>query len=225
MQARGHGANVNAIAEPGQPAPFRDEAHDALIRAGVRDAHVEVPDVGEPGGRRNEHHRPVLEINTDPGLPVGSKCRYAAAAKVDPIDRHARGLSVHVEFQPLPFRPRLKGDPVCAHAYGNRGVDADTFGQAAMGVGGRVRRRYRRLTDLDLHPLAVAEKRELTDGLKVVGSPIHGMHVRVTDVVARHGQVTTQRSCMVAAVFVCMEGKRDPLKVEGKELCHIGDNA
>ena len=222
----GHGANVNAIAKPGQPTLFRDEAHDALVRAGVRYAHVEVPDaVGEPEYRRNEHHRPILEINTNPHLPAGGKCRDEAAAEIDPIDRHRRGLSVHVEFQPLPFRPLLKGDAVWAHAYGNRDVDADTFGQAAMGVGGRIRRRYGPLTDLDLHPVAVTEKRELTDGLKVVGSPIHGVHVRVTDVVARHGQVTTQRSCMIAAVFVRKEGKRVPMKVEGKELCEIGDNA
>src|SRR5258708_6307132 len=225
MWARGHGANVHAIAEPGQPTLFGDEAHDALVRAGMRDAHVEVPDVvGAPEVRRNEHQRPIRKINTNPGLSVGSKCHDAAAAELDPIRRHGRGLSVHVEFQPLPFRPRLKRDPVFAHAYSHRGVDADAFGQAAMGVGDRIRRRYRCLTDLDLHSIAVPEKRELTDGLKVVGSPIHGMYVRVADVVARHGQVATQCSRMIAAVFICIEGKRVPVKVEGKELRKIGYN-
>src|SRR5258708_33967138 len=94
-----------------------------------------------------------------------------------------------------------------------------------MGVGGRIRRRYRCLTDLDLHSIAVPEKRELTDGLKVVGSPIHGMYVRVADVVARHGQVATQCSRMIAAVFICIEVKRVPVNVVGKELSKIGYNA
>ena len=88
-----------------------------------------------------------------------------------------------------------------------------------MRVGDRIRRRYRRLADLDLHPIAVTQKCELTDGLKVVGSPIHRVDVRVADVVACPRQVSTQRSCVMAAEFVCMECKWDPLEVEGKELC------
>ena len=76
-----------------------------------------------------------------PRLPACGKCNDVVAAEVDPIGRHLRRLSVHVEFKPLPFLPLLKSDPVCAHAYGNRGVDSDTLGQAAMGVGDRICRR------------------------------------------------------------------------------------
>lgn len=94
-----------------------------------------------------------------------------------------------------------------------------------MGVGDRIRGRYRRLTDLYFHRIAVAEQCELTNGLKVVVSPIHGLHVRVADVIARHVQVTAQRSGVIAAVFVGIEGKRGPSKVEGEELCQIGHHA